>query len=77
MIVGANQVETLARHFEEHLGAARRTENSLSSERAALLYSAVDALRKLVHEAVTGEDSGLDVGTVVARLSEGESTDTT
>src|SRR5919108_3236574 len=64
-----SDVETIAHRFEDILGAAKRGETVLSSETIDRLYRGLDAIRKLVQEAVTGEPSGVQVLSVLAQLS--------
>src|SRR5262249_27016307 len=47
-----------AHRLEDDLGAARRGQATLSPEVVDRLYGALDAIRKLVNEAVTGEAAG-------------------
>jgi two-component system, chemotaxis family, sensor kinase CheA len=63
-----SDVETIAHRFEDILGAAKRGETVLSSETIDRLYRGLDAIRKLVQEAVTGEPSGVQVLSVLAQL---------
>jgi len=71
-MLGITSVEAIGHHFEDALGAAARGKVVLTSEVIDRLYRGLDAIRKLVHEAVTGENSGVDVARVLAQLS-GES----
>ncbi|MDQ3812653.1 MAG: hybrid sensor histidine kinase/response regulator [Armatimonadota bacterium] len=71
-MLGVSGVETIGHHFEDVLGAAARGQVMLSPEVIDRLYRGLDAIRKLVHEAVTGEPAGVDVSRVLAQLS-GES----
>ena len=68
-MLGVSSVEAIGHHFEDALGAAARGQAVLSSEVIDRLYRGLDAMRKLVHEAVTGEAAGVDVARVLAQLS--------
>ncbi len=67
-MVGVIDVETVAHHFENVLGQAKSGKILLSSETIDRLYKGLDAVRKLVKQAVTGEPSGVDVLAVLAQL---------
>jgi len=64
-----SDVETIAHRFEDILGAARRGETILVPEMVDRLYRGLDAIRKLVHEAVAAEPAGVKVPDVLAHLS--------
>jgi two-component system, chemotaxis family, sensor kinase CheA len=68
-MLGVSDVEAIAHRFEDILGAAKRGETVLSPETIDWLYRGLDAIRKLVQEAVTGEPSGVQVLSVLAQLS--------
>lgn len=72
-MLGVSDVETLAHRFEDMLGAARRGETVLAPETLDRLYGGLDAMRKLVHEAVTGEPAGVKVVSLLAQLSDAAS----
>ena len=67
-MLGVNDVETLTHQLEDTLAAVKRGETILSSQICDRLYQGVDAIRKLVHEAVTGESTGVNVFHVLAQL---------
>lgn len=67
-MLGVDSVETLIHQLEEILVAAKRGESSLSAEMCDRLYQGVDAIRKLVNEAVTGEPANVNVFYVLAQL---------
>jgi two-component system chemotaxis sensor kinase CheA len=67
-----NNVETLIHQVEHILGKIKRKETTLNSDLSDRLYHGLDALRKLVHEAVTGENSGVDTFHVLAHLMEAD-----
>jgi two-component system chemotaxis sensor kinase CheA len=71
-MLGVRDIETVAHHFEDALGAAKRGRMILSPQSIDLLYGGLDAIRKLVQEAVTGEATGVNVEHVLARLNGAE-----
>ncbi len=66
--LGVSSVETVAHQFEDILDAARRGTQPLVAEEADKLYRALDVLRELVEEAVTGAVSKVDLRTFVEKL---------
>jgi two-component system chemotaxis sensor kinase CheA len=68
-MLGVSDVETIAHHFEDALGAARRGRTVLSSESIDRLYGGLDAIRALVQEAVTGDMTSVNVERVLAQLN--------
>jgi two-component system chemotaxis sensor kinase CheA len=68
-MLGVRDIETVAHHFEDALGAAKRGRMILSPQTIDLLYGGLDAIRKLVQEAVTGEAAGVNVERVLAQLN--------
>lgn len=68
-MLGVQDVETVAHRFEDILGAAKRGATALSSDAVDRLYGALDSIRKLVLEAVTGQPSGIDVLSVIDQLT--------
>lgn len=67
-MLGVNDVESLIHHLEDILATCKRGENSLTPQLCDRLYQGVDAIRKLVQEAVTGQPAGVDVSAVLAQL---------
>lgn len=67
--LGLSAVESVAHHFEDALDAARHGRVALTPERADQLYRALDALRGLVEEQVTGRSSGVDLKQTLEALS--------
>jgi two-component system chemotaxis sensor kinase CheA len=67
-MLGVNDVETLTHQMEECLVAVKRGEEAFTSALCDRLYQGLDAICKLVHEAVTGEEAGIDVFSVLAQL---------
>jgi len=65
-MLGVKDVETLTHQVEHMLGALKET--VLSPEMSDRLYQGLDAMRKLVHEAVTGEPAGINTFQVLAHL---------
>ena len=67
-MLGVNDVETLIHQLETTLETVKRGELTLSSEIGDRLYQGVDAIRRIVHEAVTGEAANINVFYVLAQL---------
>jgi len=67
-MLGIESVETLAHHFEDQLGAARRGQLIMSSPLADRLYQGLDAMRRLAQEASGGEPARIDLASVLAEL---------
>ncbi|TVQ60463.1 MAG: hybrid sensor histidine kinase/response regulator, partial [Spirulina sp. DLM2.Bin59] len=59
-MLGVNTVEKLIHQIEHLLGGIQRQEITLTPELSDRLYQGIDAVRKLVNEAVTGNPSGVD-----------------
>lgn len=74
-MLGVNDAETLAHQMEEILGAVKRGERAFTSQLYDCLYEGLDAIRKIAHEAVTGQPAGVSVFHVLAQLMQGESSD--
>ena len=68
-MVGVSGVEAIAHGFEDILGAAKKGTAILSSEVIDRLYQGLDSIKKLVNEAVTGEQAGVNVSEVLDVLS--------
>lgn len=60
-MLGVEGVEQLSHLLEDRLGQAKRGEKALDSDAIDRMYLAVDAIRELVHEAVTGSPAAADV----------------
>ncbi|HMW05846.1 MAG TPA: hybrid sensor histidine kinase/response regulator [Leptospiraceae bacterium] len=69
-MLGISDIESIAHILEEVLGKASRGEVQITSNHIDIYYEGLDAIKKLVNEAVTGESSGIDVVTVLDRLLE-------
>ena len=67
-MLGVEGVETLAHHFEDQLGAARRGHLVMSAATADRLYQGLDAMRRLAREAADGEAAQVDIPLVLAQL---------
>ncbi|MEL4898442.1 chemotaxis protein CheW [Crocosphaera sp. Alani8] len=74
-MLGVEDVETLTHQMEDCLVAVKEGKNVISSELCDRLYGGLDAVRKLVHEAVTGEPAEAVLFQVLANLMEVESND--
>ena len=65
-MLGVKDVETLTHQIEHILGTIKQT--PLSSDSGDRIYHGLDAIRKLVHEAVTGEPANVKTFQVLAHL---------
>lgn len=72
-MLGVNDVETLTHQLEDCMVAVKRGEKQITPELCDRLYHGLDAIRKLVNEAVTGEASGVNIFLVLAQLMGAES----
>lgn len=73
-MLGVRDIGTLAHQIEDLLGTVKRDTATLSDVSDRIYYG-LDAIRKLVHEAVTGEPSGVHAFHVLAHLMGAESAD--
>ena len=69
-MLGLPDIQSVAHHFEEILGKAARDEISLSSSFIDVMYRCLDAVGKLVNEAVTGEASGVVAADLLSILKQ-------
>jgi two-component system chemotaxis sensor kinase CheA len=80
-MLGVKDVATLAHQWEHLLGTLKDGETPFNADICDRLYSGLDAIRKLVNEAITGEPSGVNTFYVLAQLmgakSGSESTENT
>lgn len=60
-VTGIKSVETLSHKIEEILGRVKNQETPLTATISDRLLKIIDAMRSLVHEAVTDEPSGVNV----------------
>ncbi|MEG4284494.1 hybrid sensor histidine kinase/response regulator [Microcoleus sp. A006_D1] len=67
-MLAVKNVASLAHQIEHILGAVKRGETQLNREIGDRLSQGLDAIRKLVDEAVTGEDSGINTFYVLASM---------
>jgi two-component system chemotaxis sensor kinase CheA len=67
-MLGISGVETLTHQVEDLLGAAKRGELELSGKMLDRLYLGLDAIRQLVHEAITDEEARISIFEVLAQL---------
>ncbi|MEG5037619.1 MULTISPECIES: hybrid sensor histidine kinase/response regulator [unclassified Microcoleus] len=67
-MLGVKNVASLAHQMEHILGAVKRGETQLNSDISDRLSQGLDAMRKLVNEAVTGEDSGVNTFYILASM---------
>lgn len=54
-MLGLTEIETLSHRLEDILNAAKKGETALTPETIDNMYKALDRVKKLVHEAITGE----------------------
>lgn len=74
-MLGVDDVETLIHQIEDIFVAVKKQEQVLTPQLCESLYQGLDAVRKIVREAVSGVASGVNVFYVLAQLM-GASTDT-
>lgn len=67
-MVGLSVIETISHHLENILGAAKKGETILDADVVERMYHSLDAIRRLAHEAVTGEPAHVDTSAVLAQL---------
>ncbi|MBD2177729.1 hybrid sensor histidine kinase/response regulator [Pseudanabaena sp. FACHB-1998] len=67
-MLGISGVETLTHQVEDLLGAAKRGELEISGKMLDRLYLGLDAIRQLVHEAITDEEARISIFEVLAQL---------
>ncbi|MEG3439294.1 response regulator [Pannus brasiliensis CCIBt3594] len=75
-MLGVIDVEKLTHQIEERVAGVRRGEAILNEYLFDRLYRGLDALRELIHEAVTGTKAAIDVVEVMARLTGEDGTET-
>ncbi|MEG3924566.1 MULTISPECIES: hybrid sensor histidine kinase/response regulator [unclassified Microcoleus] len=67
-MLGVKNVASLAHQMEHILGGVKRGETPLNSDISDRLLQGLDAIRKLVNEAVTGQDSGINTFYILASM---------
>ncbi|NJK69204.1 MAG: hybrid sensor histidine kinase/response regulator [Microcoleus sp. SU_5_3] len=67
-MLGVKNVASLAHQIEHILGGVKRGETQLNSDISDRLSEGLDAIRKLVNEAVTGEASGVNTFYILASM---------
>ncbi|PZD70534.1 Chemotaxis protein CheA [Acaryochloris thomasi RCC1774] len=67
-MLGVQDAETLMHQIEELLIAVEKGEQTVSAEFFDRIYKGLDALKKVAHEAVTNEPSGVNTLHVLAQL---------
>jgi len=72
-IVGVTGVEAIAHRFEDMLDSVKLGTTVLSSALVDRMYGALDAIRELVHESLTGEPVSVNLAAVLQQLG-GENT---
>src|SRR5919199_649489 len=66
-MLGVKDAETLTHQIEDILGGVKRGERVLTPPVFDCLYQGLDAVRKIAHEAVTGQPAGVSVFHVLAQ----------
>ncbi|MEM8612533.1 MAG: hybrid sensor histidine kinase/response regulator [Cyanobacteria bacterium P01_H01_bin.105] len=75
-MLGVQDAETLTHQLEDLLSSVEQGERRLTPAFYDCLYQGLDAIRKIAHEAVTGEPSNVSVFHVLAQLmNAGEATE--
>jgi two-component system chemotaxis sensor kinase CheA len=67
-MLGVKNVASLAHQMEHILGGVKRGETQLNSDISDRLSQGLDAMRQLVNEAITGEDSGVNTFYILASM---------
>lgn len=67
-MLGVKSVASLSHQIEHILGGVKRGETQLNADISDLLSQGLDAIRKLVDEAATGEDSGVNTFYILATM---------
>ncbi|MEG4023547.1 hybrid sensor histidine kinase/response regulator [Microcoleus sp. S13C4] len=67
-MLGVKNVASLAHQMEHILEAIKRGQTQLNSDISDRLSQGLDAMRKLVNEAITGEDSGVNTFSILASM---------
>jgi two-component system, chemotaxis family, sensor kinase CheA len=75
-MLGVMDVEKITHQIEDRIAAVKRGETRLSDPLFDRLYQGLDAIRELIHEAVTGTKAAIDLVPIMARLMEEEGEDT-
>jgi two-component system chemotaxis sensor kinase CheA len=74
-MLGVKDAETLTHQLEDILGAVKRGERVFTPQVFECLYLGLDAIRKIAHEAITGQSAGISVFHVLAQLMGADSSD--
>lgn len=67
-MLGVEEAETLVHQMEDLLSAVEQGEQALTAELCDRIYVGLDAVRKIAHTAVTGEETDVSVFHVLAQL---------
>lgn len=67
-MLGVQDAETLMHQVEDLLIAIEKGECAVTAELCDLIYQGLDALKKIVHEAVTGEPSRVNLFQIMTQL---------
>ena len=71
-MLGVTEVETVVHQMEDTMINVKQGKTTLTSEICDRLHHGLDAVRLMVHEAITGEPSGVNTFMVLAELMSGE-----
>ena len=71
-MLGVTEVETVVHQMEDTMINVKQGKVTLTSAMCDRLHHGLDAVRLLVHEAITGEESGVNTFMVLAELMSGE-----
>ncbi|OGP30118.1 MAG: hypothetical protein A2073_07695 [Deltaproteobacteria bacterium GWC2_42_11] len=63
-MLGLADIENISHRIEDIFGAVRKGEISLTPDVAAKIYIALDAVKKLANEAITGAPAGVDAAKI-------------
>jgi len=74
-MLGVDDVETIAHQMEEIIATVQQGERVLTPQVFDCLYLGLDAVRKIAHEAVTGESMGISIFHVLAQLMGAQTND--
>jgi two-component system chemotaxis sensor kinase CheA len=74
-MLGVDDVEVVSHRLEDIFGSLLKKETEINADLSDRIYSSLDAIRKLVHQAVTDEPSNINPHRVVAQLNGEEITD--
>ena len=71
-MLGVTEVETVVHQMEDTMMGVKQGKMTITSEMCDRLHHGLDAVRQMVHEAITGEPSGVNTFMVLAELMSDE-----